>query len=190
VEHRHDRQHDIGLADAHAVVDPEPERVQRDRPVCIEDAFRVAGRTGGVAHGDGGLLVRIGPFGERLRVRHQLLVIVRTIGHRLGCVEDDDVFHAHLRLDLLPERQQRFVDEDRAVVGMVDDVGELVGVETEVEGMEDAASERNAEVGLEVGPVVPGEGGDAVSRFDAQVDERLGCAARAAGEIGVAAARD
>ena len=60
---------------------------------------------------------------------------------------------------------------------MVDDVGELVGVEAEVERVEDAADERNAEVGLEVLAVVPAEGGDAVAGADAEVGQDTGPAA-------------
>ena len=38
---------------------PLQQRVQDQRPVGVEHALRVAGRTGGVAHGGGGALVRI-----------------------------------------------------------------------------------------------------------------------------------
>src|SRR5207253_1235451 len=73
---------------------------------------------------------------------------------------------------------------------VVDDVGDLVGVEAEVEGMEDPAGERDAEVGLEVGAVVPGERGDAVAGPDAEAGEGLREAARAAREVAVCAALD
>ena len=94
-------------------------------------------------------------------------------------------FGAHL----LPERQQAFVDEHGAVVGVVDDVGELVGVEAEVEGVEDAAHERDAEVGLEVRAVVPAERGDAIARPDAEIEQGAGEAAGADGEVAVGVAR-
>src|SRR5204863_5298152 len=63
-------------------------------------------------------------------------------------------------------------------------------VEAEVEGMEDPAGERNAEVGLEVRAVVPGERGDAVAGSDAETREGLREAARAAGEVAVFVAFD
>ena len=91
--------------------------------------------------------------------------------------------HVDLRPHLFPQRQQRFVDEHRAVVGVVDDVGELVGVEAEVERVEDAADERDAEVGLEVRAVVPAERGDAVAGADAEVEQGAGEAPGAAGEV-------
>ena len=62
-------------------------------------------------------------------------------------------------------------------------IGELVGVETEVEGMQHTADERDAEVGLEVVVVVPAEGGDAVARGETEVEEDAGKAAGAIGEM-------
>ena len=73
---------------------------------------------------------------------------------------------------------------------MVDDVGELVGVEAEVERVEDAAHERDAEVGLEVRAVVPAERGDAVAGLDAEVEQGPGEAAGAVGEVGEGVAVD
>ena len=61
-----------------------------------------------------------------------------------------------------------------AVLGVVDDVGELVGVEAEVERVEHAAHERDGEVGLEVRAVIPAERGDAVAGDDAEVEEDAG----------------
>ena len=50
--------------------------------------------------------------------------------------------------------------------------------------------ERDAEVGLEVRAVVPAEGGDAVAGREAEVEEDLGEAAGAVGEVGEGVAAD
>ena len=76
------------------------------------------------------------------------------------------------------------------IVGVVDDVGELVGVEAEVERVEHAAHERDAEVGLEVRAVVPAEGGDAVAGRDAEIEQDPREASGAVGEFGAGIAPD
>ena len=98
--------------------------------------------------------------------------------------------HAVARCDLFPQRQQHLVDEHGAVVRVVDDVGELVGVEAEVERVEHAAHQRDAEVGFEVRTVVPAERRDAVAGLDAESMQRAGEAPRADREVGVGVAMD
>ena len=53
--------------------------------------------------------------------------------------------------------RERPVDEDHLVLGVVDDVGELLGKEPDVEGVEDPSSAWSGEVELEVAAGVPRE---------------------------------
>ena len=55
---------------------------------------------------------------------------------------------------------QRPVDEDHLVLGVVDDVGELLGEQPDVERVQHPAAARRGEVELEVAGGVPAEGGD------------------------------
>ena len=66
------------------------------------------------------------------------------------------------------QRNERGVDDDAAVLGVVDDVGQLLGREPDVEGVQHRAHGGNGEVRLEVALVVPAERADAVPRLDAQ----------------------
>ncbi len=180
VEHRHHRQDDVVLADAHAVIEREAEGVQHERAVRVEDALRVAGRAGRVAHRGGGALVGVGEILRRLGPGDQRLVFERSRrppawSRRRRSSTGTLTRRAHL----FPQRQQALVDEDGAVLRVVDDVGELVGVEAQVERVQHAAHQRDAEVGLEVRTVVPAERGDAVAGLDAEIEQRAGEAARA-----------
>ena len=71
---------------------------------------------------------------------------------------------------------------------MAGDVGQLVGVEPEVEGVEHRAEQRDGEVGLEMAVVVPAERGDAVAGADAERLERGGEPAGATQDLAVSGA--
>ena len=66
------------------------------------------------------------------------------------------------------QRDERGVDDDAAVLGVVDDVGQLLGREPDVERVQHRSHGGDGEIRLEVALVVPAEGADAVTLLDAQ----------------------
>ena len=76
------------------------------------------------------------------------------------------------------QAEQRAVDEDHLVLGVVDDVGDLLGEQADVERVQHPAGAGRREVQLEVAGGVPGEGGHPAVGRDAEVVEH---AAQAAG---------
>ena len=81
------------------------------------------------------------------------------------------------------ERQQRGVDDDDVVLGVVGDVDQLLGGEPDVEGVQHGAHGGHREVGLEVLGVVPHEGRHPLVAVDAEV------VAQRVGELGGAGGR-
>ena len=77
-------------------------------------------------------------------------------------------------LELLEQRQQLPVDDDRLVAGVRRDVREVGRVQAEVQRVQDEAAARDAEVALVVLVVVPRERRDAVAGLEAEVLERDG----------------
>src|SRR5260370_1103417 len=55
-----------------------------------------------------------------------------------------------LRRDLLEHGRQDILDEDHPVLGVIGDPGNLVGMQADVQGMQDRPHARHAEVQLEV----------------------------------------
>ena len=99
---------------------------------------------------------------ERLGGGQQLLVVVHALaGGQLdvGAVVDHDVVPDGLELlHQRPEqRQQRAVDEDDLVLGVVGDVDQLLGEQPDVERVQDATGARRGQVQLEVAGRVPAE---------------------------------
>ena len=147
VEHRHDRHHRIGLADVHRVRQAHRQRVQDRGTVRVDDALRPARRAARVAHGRGAALVEVGELEARVSGCDQLLVVERALALSLG------VRHQHLALHALELRHhsgQRGVEEDDPVLGVPDDVAQVVLEEADVEGVEHGSHARHGQVELEV----------------------------------------
>ena len=66
------------------------------------------------------------------------------------------------------------VDEDHAVLRVVDDVDDLLGEQADVQRVQDGAVGRHREVQLEVALVVPGERGNPLALLHAQAADELG----------------
>ena len=94
------------------------------------------------------------------------------IGSGCAVVHED---HVADRVELVHERPDqpghRVVEEDDLVLGVVDDVGELLGEQPQVECVRHPAGARRGEVELEVACGVPGERGDAAVGADAEAVE-------------------
>jgi hypothetical protein len=75
------------------------------------------------------------------------------------------------------------IDKNNLIICVIDDEGELVGMEAQVERVEDATSQWDAEVRFEVLIVVPSESRDTVAWPDAKPLKRRSEASRADGEV-------
>ena len=103
-----------------------------------------------------------------------------AVGHR------HDVAHAlHLRQQLLDGREQVEVDEEELIVGVVDDVDDLLGEEPRVVRVADRAHAGDAVVELEVTVAIPGQRTDPVADLDAEVEQGLGDLLRALVRIAI-----
>src|SRR6185437_1947658 len=81
---------------------------------------------------------------------------------------DDKALHArHLVRDLFHHGQEGGVDHHHAVLGVVDDPGDLFGEKPRVHGMADRADAHDAVPAFEMAPGVPGDGSDAIAELDA-----------------------
>src|SRR5688572_26173633 len=188
VEHRDDREDDIGFAHAQRVGEHRGHGVQHDRPVRVDDAFGIARGAARVHHRCRLVLVAWSrEFDGRCGPQQLVVVVDGRADRRIGSlsravVHHDDVLDGGERRDERPQqRGNRSVDEDHFVLCVVDDVGQLLGKETYVERVGDAPATGWREVQLEMAGRVPREGGDAPGRADAEHVERV---AEAAGAIG------
>ena len=144
--------------------------VQPDGAVRVDDALGAARRPARVTHGRGRALVEVGPGEAGLLGGEQPLVGERLAEGRGVPLphHDDGLDRLQVVLDARQQRNERGVDDDAAVLGVVDDVGQLLGREPDVQRVQHRSHAGDGEIRLEVALVVPAEGADAVTRLDAE----------------------
>ena len=104
----------------------------------------------------------------------EFLVVERPLGQGLVVVTDDDDFFELVVLDDVFEKLvEDVVDDDVLIAGVLGDVGDVAGMQAQVERVEHAAAADDPEVALEMPVVIPGQCGDAVALLHAELLERL-----------------
>jgi hypothetical protein len=174
VEHRHDDDHAVGAAEADRVGQAHPGRVQGDGAVGVQDALWVARRPARVAEGRRGALVDLGPVEVTLAGLLEELLVAQGAGQAavVPVPHHDEAAHAgEAGRELREGGRERVVDEDDPVLGVVDDVLDLLREQPDVDRVQHRAEARDGEVELEVALGVPAEGRDPVPRSDAQALE-------------------
>lgn len=160
--------------------------------MAVGNTFRITGGARRVTHCGGGTLVDLGPveldglLGDQRFVRMHLHAVgsVDAVGRVAG---DDDVLDGgELRKLWVEQRQQRRVDDDDLVLGVVRHVDQLLGEESDVEGVQHRAHRRHGQVGLEVFGVVPHEGRHALVAVDAESAQCVCQLCATSSDIGVA----
>ncbi len=185
MEHRHDRQRDVRLAQAWPVRLVGQQRVQHDRAVRVDDALGPACRPARVTHSSRRILVHLGPLELGIAGGKQLLVVQGAIALRLR------VRHQHLVLDPLEARHrvgQRRVEEHHAILGVPHDVVKVVLEQPDVQRVQHGAHRRHGQVELEVASRVPSERRHAVAAPDPQLAQRARQAVGPLHDLGVARA--
>ena len=90
--------------------------------------------------------------------------------------------------ELLDQRGQARVDDQRAVACVRGDVADVVGMEAQIERVQHETSARNAEVRLQMLVVVPAQRRNAVTALEAHLSKRNRKLFRAARHVGVGVA--
>ena len=86
---------------------------------------------------------------------------------------NEDTFELHAAREPLEQWQQDVIDDQKPIFGVLDDVDQIVRVEAKVQRVEDATRSWNAEVGLQVGVVVPHERRHAITAVEARREKSL-----------------
>ncbi len=147
------RQQDrVGLGNADGVGHASHEGVKHSGTVAVGNPLGIASGARGVT--DDGCLV----FLESAELEavtfggEQGFVVEAFIAWGRAVSQDDHMFDGgDLGEKLLKERQEGLVDKDQAVFSVASDVAELVGVESQVEGVEHGPHAGDCKVGFEVG---------------------------------------
>ncbi len=169
--------------------------MQQRRAMRVHHALRVAGRARGVTERRGGVLVEERPFVVRRGARQQILVREKPIKLRLGqslpLAKGDPAAHERQAWrELLDERRENRIEEDKRVFRVVHDVLELVRKQPRIDGVQDTSRAGHAIVDFEMTMAVPGEGRDPIAPGCAERIERVCETLGARHDFGVTGAMD
>jgi len=159
----------------------------------IDHALRHPRRARGVADGRRLEFVERWPVVGVVLVGQQALIVEhrrwRLGGDLAGIAKINPAFdRLQPRGDALGDRQGRLVEADPAVLGMIDDEGDLLLEQARVDGVQHRAGARHAVEQLEMMVRVPGERAHPVAAAHAQRQQRLGQALGPRAGVGVAVA--
>ena len=189
MEHRHHRHDGVVLADAEGLGHAHRHGVEHHGAVRVDDPLGPPGGARGVADAAGIALVECGQVVVGIAGRQQVLVALVALRYRLaGKRRHEHPLRRDLGPDLLEQRQQHVVHDHETVARVIGDIGDVVGVEAEVQGVQHAAGAGDAEIGLLVRIVVPHHGGHRLAPLEPRTRKRRGKLPRAAAKIAVAVA--
>ena len=137
--------------------------------------LRLSRCAGGIAQRGRIVLLQIRIDRSTEVVTQQGFVVLQSCGHGLAAERNhEDTLKLHFVLELFKELQEHVVYNQEAVLGVVDDVRQFVGMEPKVQGVQHATCAGDAEVGFQVGIVVPHKACDPVSRLKTRRLENCG----------------
>ena len=179
VEQRDHVQDDIVLGEAQPEL--RVQAVQVELPVGHRHALGQSGRAARVEQLGHGVLVDV--RGQRFGRGGRQERLVFELGHAARLPFDDHEARpaAELRCDLLEERGEVALEEDDLRAGVVEDVGDLVGCQADVDRVEHGARLDDAVVRLQQLVGVVGQERHPLARLDAEPEQGVGQAVRSFG---------
>ena len=140
------------------------------------DALRPSSGSGRMENGGPRVLVEIREreVGRAERQQRFVFAVDREIRlRRLGAVVHQDVGLHRLQmvLELLHQRQEVSVEQNRRRAGVIDRIGDVLRRQADVNRLHDRAHHRDGEVALVIAVAIPLEDGDDVALLDADLGE-------------------
>lgn len=198
VEHRRERHVDVVAMQAALLrrqrqAGGDRQRVQHQLAVAEVDTFGQAGGAGGVEGGGARILVEVAEFANRRGLRQQFFVFARetwTARRRRTVVADQHAARERRQFpaDLFEHREEIRIHQQYIGLCVVQRVGNLLGRQAHVDGLQHAAEHRHGEKTLEIAMAVPVHDGDGVAGLQAELAQHVAQALDAHVEVGVSMA--
>ena len=193
MEHRHDGQHAIVAGQPEDIRHAARVGVQYGRAMAVEHALWVARRAGRVTESARRTLVELWPVERRWVWADEGLVARDAAAggrrqRRLGRQCDRAFDTRQLALERTDQRQQRRVDEQQSIRGVIDDELYLLREQSRIDRVQHGTHARHREIELEMPVIVPGERANPVARANASALQRIGELGGASEDLAIGAA--
>src|SRR5882762_11167591 len=164
MEHGSDGQNRVEMAHAKDFAEATSKGVQHQRAVGIDDTFGMTGRARGEAHGCAVVFVELRITKVVASIGEKEFVIYKPFRHSVGTMRNHNhFFEGSVAAELFVNGKKDVVDQQEAVAGMLCDSCNFMGMEPQIQRMQNATGTRNAEEGFQMCGVVPHHGGYAVA---------------------------
>ncbi len=100
-----------------------------------------------------------------------MFVVETVCWNAVAGIHNDDVLELDLPAKLFEQGQHHFVDQQDAIFGVLDDESQILGMQPQVEGMQNEPARRCAKIGFEMSLVIPTERSDPVPGLHAQLGQ-------------------
>ena len=148
--------------------------------MTVDDAFGIACGARCITHSGSSILVEGRPIDSTRLAADKRFIVKRRLQFtgRFRRVAHNDVQFDALQLigEVLQERHEIAIYEDDGVLGIVDDVRQLIGKQAQIQRVQHRAEAGYGEIQLQVTVGIPREGGDAVPLLHA-------CRAKCVGKL-------
>ena len=180
MEHGHDAAHRVGCGKAHGIRHANGHRVEVLRAMLVFHALRPAGGAAGVAEAEWRGFRDAWPFVARGLAGDERLVVHRGRG-RSGRIlkallhgHHDSLHGGNAPGQGFEQRQRVRIRDDDLILGVVDDVLQIMRREPDVQRVQHRAHAGHGVVRLQMPRTVPHEGAHPVTDVDAGVLQRVG----------------
>ena len=157
--------------------------------MAVDHALRFAGGPRGVAHSRRIALIDLRPGIAGGTAAEEVLIgqhrLELAIGRRAIRHDDEVLYPFDVVGDPLQGRQDRGVDENHRVLGIVDHVLQVLREEPGIQRMQDGSGTGDREIQLQMPVVVPCQGADPVASTDAELLQGMGQLRHPLTELGV-----
>ena len=191
VKHGGHRQNRVLMSDGKRILYGLGKRVQHNGAMRIGHSLGLTGGARGVAHG-GSIVFVHGRVDEIVAgtLEKRLVIVVARGDAAAGVGNHNDALQARVVAEFFVDREQDVVNDQEAVFGVMGDPGDFLGMQTDVQGIEDAAGAGHSKKDFQVPGMVPHHGGHAFAGAQAELGQRVGEAAGAAVKLRVAGPLD
>ena len=177
MKHGNNRQHGITRPKPHAIRLISPQGVQHAGTMGVFHALGVARRTGGITETGRRVFIQLRPVkapifgGDQLIIEQDALNLFCN-GLVTGAHHDNMADTRNMSAKLGHRRNKGGVDEKHLILGMIDDVDQLLGFQARINRVADIPGTRDGKIDFKVPPVVPGNGSTACALFQTETPQR------------------
>src|SRR5450631_1291279 len=147
----------------HSAIPLVPREIPKVRCTRVQRTFGISRGTRGIAECGSRAFIELRPQKLGALRPNEILVADNSIcaahaGHIFGIAQANPILHPRaMRRDALDQGRQGWIEQQSAIVRVIDDVDQLWGMQARIAGVHDHAAARYREIGFQMPMIVQGD---------------------------------